>query len=54
MTDAQTGEKVGAGAVGGATTGAIVGGSVGLVVANGILPGHGHALCCSSRTNCLQ
>ena len=41
MTDAQSGEKVGAGAAAGATTGAIVGGIAGLVVANGILPGLG-------------
>lgn len=41
MKDAQTGEKVGAGAAKGATTGAVVGAIAGLVVANGILPGIG-------------
>lgn len=41
VTDRQTGEKVGAGAVGGATTGAVLGAIAGLAVANGVLPGLG-------------
>ncbi len=41
IKDSQTGEKVGAGAASGVTTGAVVGGLAGLVVANGVLPGLG-------------
>jgi hypothetical protein len=41
ITNATTGNKVGAGAAAGATTGAVVGAIAGLVVANGILPGLG-------------
>ncbi len=41
MKDAQTGDKIGAGTIGGATTGAVIGGIAGLIVANGILPGIG-------------
>ncbi len=39
--DSQTGEKVGSGAVKGATAGGALGAIAGLVVANGILPGLG-------------
>jgi uncharacterized membrane protein len=41
IKDAQTDEKVGAGAAKGATTGAVIGAIAGLVVANGVLPGLG-------------
>jgi uncharacterized membrane protein len=41
VSDAQTGEKMGAGATGGAATGAVIGALAGLIVANGILPGIG-------------
>jgi len=41
LKDRQTGEKVGSGAVKGATAGGVLGTIAGLVVANGILPGLG-------------
>lgn len=41
IKDSQTGEKVGGGALKGATTGVVIGTIAGLVVANGILPGIG-------------